>query len=183
MYRLVRILKIINIYIKYSINRTSTPALAMQLFPPQTTHYLPLLLLLPLQLASASLPHLVLLAFNLLLRPNTTQNYCNAAASLLVSPLILLLNFYDASLLIYSYAKWDLGTVAASFGRCRVLFCKIGAFGWWSARLLELPSGCLTVLRSIKSIKLKCWLICDHPNLCCAIYLVNSEGYINENAG
>ena len=95
----------INIYIKYSINRTSTPALAMQLFPPQTTHYLPLLLLLPLQLASASLPHLVLLAFSLLLRPNTTQNYCNAAASLLVSPLILLLNFYDASLLIYSYAK------------------------------------------------------------------------------
>ncbi len=76
----------------------------MQLFPPQTTHYFPLLALLPLQLASASLPHLLLLALNLLLRPNTTQDYCNAATSILLTPLILLLNLYDASLLIYSYA-------------------------------------------------------------------------------
>jgi hypothetical protein len=73
----------------------------MQLFPPQTTHYLPLTVLLPLQLAGVSSLHLLLLAFILLLVPNTTQNYCNAAASILVTPLILLINLYDTSLIIY----------------------------------------------------------------------------------
>jgi len=121
----------INIYIKYSINRISRAPThtLMQLFPPQTNHYFPLLLLLPMQLASASLPHLLLLAFNLLLRPNTTQNYCNAAVSLLLTPLILMLNLYDASLIIYSYTMRDIGTVLANSGRCSVWSSRIGGFG------------------------------------------------------
>lgn len=75
----------------------------MQLFPSQTNHYLPLVVLLPLQLAGLSLAHLALLGFLLLLRPNTTQNYCNAAVSILIVPIILLLNIYDASVVIYGY--------------------------------------------------------------------------------
>ena len=73
----------------------------MQLFPPQNTHYFPLLILIPLQLVGISLPHLLLVALVLLLIPNTTQNYCNAAVSVLVIPLILLMNLYDTSLIIY----------------------------------------------------------------------------------
>jgi len=73
----------------------------MQLFPPQTTHYLPLTLLLPLQMAGISPLHLLLLAFILLLIPTTTHNYCNAAVSILVAPLILLMNLYDTSLILY----------------------------------------------------------------------------------
>ena len=75
----------------------------MQVFPPQHHHYLPLASLFILNLAQPSVPHTVLFAFLLLLRPSTTQNYCNAAVSIIICPLILLLNIYDCSKCIFMY--------------------------------------------------------------------------------
>lgn len=74
----------------------------MQILPPQYHHYLPLVVLLPLSLAETATAHLALLALQLLLRPSTTQNYCNAAASILLTPLLLLQNVMEASSVIYS---------------------------------------------------------------------------------
>lgn len=74
----------------------------MQPFPPQPLHYLPLLAIFALNLAGASLSHLVLMVLLVLLRPTTTQNYCNAAVSILSIPLLLLFNVYDNSSVIYS---------------------------------------------------------------------------------
>lgn len=64
----------------------------MQLLPPQPNHYLPLMVLFLFSVSGSSLAHMSLLALQLLLRPNTTQNYCNAAMSMVVAPLVLLLN-------------------------------------------------------------------------------------------
>ena len=75
----------------------------MQVFPPQPTHYLPLASLLIFNLAQPSLSHLSLLAFLLLLRPTTTQNYCNAAVSILLTPILLLYNIRDCSSCIFRY--------------------------------------------------------------------------------
>lgn len=74
----------------------------MQLFPPQPTHYLPLLLLLPLSLSGASLVHQSLLGMQLLLRPTTTQNYCNAAVSFGLVPFLVILNLMQMSSVLYS---------------------------------------------------------------------------------
>jgi len=75
----------------------------MQPFPSQPTHYLPLLSLFFLNMAGASLSHQCLLAFQLLLRPSITQNYCNAAVSIILTPLILLFNLHDCSSVIFWY--------------------------------------------------------------------------------
>jgi hypothetical protein len=75
----------------------------MQLFPSQPTHYLPLLSIFLLNMAGASLSHQSLLAFQLLLRPTTTQNYCNAAVSIVLTPLLILLNLHDSSSVIFWY--------------------------------------------------------------------------------
>jgi hypothetical protein len=92
----------------------------MQIFPPQRIHYLPLLVLLPLALATASPSHLALLTFLMLLRPTTTQNYCNAAVSLLLTPLLLLLNLHDASRIIYEYMPFYPATQPAICSGCKV---------------------------------------------------------------
>ena len=63
----------------------------MQPFPSQPSHYLPLALL-PFIASIVTVPHCLLLSLLILLRPHTTQNYCNAAASLFLSILLLLLN-------------------------------------------------------------------------------------------
>ena len=75
----------------------------MQVFPPQRNHYLPLASIFVLNLAGPSVAHLTVFGFLLLLRPTTTQNYCNAAVSLLLCPLILLYNIYDCSVCIFRY--------------------------------------------------------------------------------
>ena len=74
----------------------------MQVFPPQPNHYLPLASILLLSFAGASLGHLSLLALLILLRPTTTQNYCNAGVSIILCPIILLYNAYDYSVCLYS---------------------------------------------------------------------------------
>lgn len=73
----------------------------MQVLPAQPLHYLPLFFLLPFQLASASTDHLLLLAFLVLLRPSSTRNYCNTAVSIFLSLLLLPLNIYDVSVVIF----------------------------------------------------------------------------------
>ena len=80
----------------------------MQLFPPQPNHYLPLLALFPLALSGSSLPHLSLLALQILLRPTTTQNYCNAAVSFALAPFLLILNLIQISSILYSYSYFDI---------------------------------------------------------------------------
>jgi hypothetical protein len=75
-------------YIIYSFGSP----LKMQLLPPQPTHYLPLLALVPLTFSGSSVAHLSLVGLQVLLRPSTTQNYCNAALSVMLTPLLLLLN-------------------------------------------------------------------------------------------
>ncbi len=92
----------INIFIQNCIY-IIYPLPSMQFFPPQPTHYYPLLSLLPLALSGSSLPHLSLLALQFLLRPTTTQNYCNAAVSLSLVPFLMLLNLMQISSLFYSY--------------------------------------------------------------------------------
>lgn len=69
----------------------------MQMVPAQPLHFLPLLSLLPLALASASPLHLFLLALLLLFRPAPSQNYCNAIASLFLSVLLVLDNLQLAT--------------------------------------------------------------------------------------
>ena len=75
----------------------------MQVFPPQPLHYTPLLLLIFLNLSGASLSHMLLLGLLILLKPTTTRNYCNAAVSVLLIPMLLFLNIYDSSQVIYKY--------------------------------------------------------------------------------
>ena len=73
----------------------------MQLVPPQTSHFLPLLALVPMALASVPPLHMFLLGVLLLLRPSNTENYCNALVSVLLCVLLILDNLHVASLLIW----------------------------------------------------------------------------------
>ena len=102
----------------------------MQLLPPQTLHYYPLTGLFVLALAGGSTSHLVLLSLLILLKPTTTQNYCNAAVSLILVPLVLLLNIHDASRAIFEYLISDTGQAIANFGRCNSLYGPTGYFGF-----------------------------------------------------
>jgi len=54
----------------------------------------PLLVLIPLHFAKASSTHLILFASLILIRPYPTQNYCNAAFSVIITILLILKNFH-----------------------------------------------------------------------------------------
>jgi hypothetical protein len=82
----------------------------MQLIPPQPNNYVPLISILPLALASAPPLHIFLFAVLLLIRPNATENYCNAIISVLLCLILLLDNFYTASIAIFEYAAFYLDT-------------------------------------------------------------------------
>jgi hypothetical protein len=73
----------------------------MQLVPPQSTHFWPLLALVPMALASAPPLHMFLLGILLLLRPSNTENYCNALVSVLLCIILMLDNLRVSSLLIW----------------------------------------------------------------------------------
>ena len=124
----------------------------MQILHPQPLHYTPLLSLFFLNLSGASLPHLSLLALQLLLRPTPTQNYCNAAISLLVTPLLLLLNLYDASRIVYRYLPSDSAIPRMTSGQCKDRSFLTTEFGFscWRGSSWCFTAG--TVGRSIRSI-------------------------------
>ena len=77
----------------------------MQLIPPQPVNYLPLLSILPLAFCDTPPTHIFLFATLLLIRPNATENYCNAIVSVLISLFLLLHNFYLASAVIFQYSS------------------------------------------------------------------------------
>lgn len=59
-------------------------------------HFL-LVVLLPLQLADTSTAHLFLIALLIILRLAGSQNYCNAAVSLLILPITFFQNIETAT--------------------------------------------------------------------------------------
>lgn len=129
----------------------------MQLFPPQPTHYLPLSILFLLRLADTSATHLSLLALQLLLRPNTTQNYCNAAVSLLLTPLIFLLNLDQISSIIYSYHHSHIATAPAIFGKPKQPCFWTGNSGSCCHKESTWFCGCHTASKNTNNTANKCF--------------------------
>lgn len=96
----------------------------------QSSQLVPLLALIPLYFAKATPIHLLLFSVLIIIRPNIIQNYCNAAISIILTIILILINLSEASLIIFKYIVYlfiDLAIVI--YGRWKKEYCYLMIFG------------------------------------------------------